>query len=294
MTIFKGSIPAVITPFLYNYEIDFDSLEKHIEFLISEGSHGLVSCGTTGESPTLDHDEHKKITEFIIQKARSRVPVMAGCGSNSTKESIDLVRHANLSKADGVLLVTPYYNKPTQEGIYQHFKEIAFSCEKMPIYLYNIPGRSIVEISAQTTKKLSKINNIVGVKDATGDLNTPLEIFDLCGRNFHQISGEDSTFLAFLASGGIGCISVAANVIPKFSSQIFNFWENGNILEAMKLNHKIYNLNKSLFIETSPSPVKYAMSKLNKCNNILRLPLVSISKETEKEIDLSLEKLDLI
>ncbi len=294
MKVFKGSIPAVITPFTESLEIDFDCLERHIEFLISEGSHGLVSCGTTGESPTLDHDEHKKVTEFIIKKTNRRVPVMAGCGSNSTQESVDLVKHAFKSKADGVLLVTPYYNKPTQQGIIQHFEKIALSCPEMLIYLYNIPGRSVVGISSETTVKLSKISNIVGVKDATGDLNTPLEIHDLCGKNFDQISGEDSTFLAFLISGGIGCISVSANLIPKISAKIYNLWKDGKVQEAMKLNHEIYNLNKSLFIETSPAPIKYALSKLSKCKNILRLPLVQVSKETEKKIDISLKKLNLV
>ena len=216
---------------------------------------------------------------------------MAGCGSNSTQESIDLVKHAFKSKADGVLLVTPYYNKPTQQGIIQHFEKIALSCPEMLIYLYNIPGRSVVEISSETTVKLSKISNIVGVKDATGDLNTPLEIHDLCGKNFDQISGEDSTFLAFLISGGIGCISVSANLIPKISAKIYNLWKDGKVQEAMKLNHEIYNLNKSLFIETSPAPIKYALSKLSKCKNILRLPLVQVSKETEKKNRYFLKKI---
>ena len=174
--LFKGSIPAIITPFDSNFEVNYDELANHIEFLISEGSHGLVSCGTTGESPTLDHNEHKKVTEFIIKQSKKRIPVMAGCGSNSTQESIDLVEHAFKAGASGTLLVTPYYNKPTQNGLYQHFKKIANSCEKFPIYLYNIPGRSVVKIDSNTINKLSKINNIVGVKDATADLTTPLEI----------------------------------------------------------------------------------------------------------------------
>ena len=203
---FEGSIPAVITPFDKNEEIDFDSLESHIEFLISEGSHGLVSCGTTGESPTLDHDEHKIVTEFIINKSKGRVPVMAGCGSNSTKESIDFVHHAYKSGAKATLLVTPYYNKPTQKGLYEHFRLIANSCPKIPNYLYNIPGRSVVRLEIDTLKKLSQISNIVGVKDATADLTTPLEVRTNCKESFQQLSGEDATFLSFLISGGVGCI----------------------------------------------------------------------------------------
>ena len=185
---FEGSIPAVITPFDKNEEIDFDSLESHIEFLISEGSHGLVSCGTTGESPTLDHDEHKIVTEFIINKSKGRVPVMAGCGSNSTKESIDFVNHAYKSGAKATLLVTPYYNKPTQKGLYEHFRLIANSCPKIPNYLYNIPGRSVVRLEIDTLKKLSQISNIVGVKDATADLTTPLEVRTNCKESFQQLS----------------------------------------------------------------------------------------------------------
>ncbi len=291
--IFKGSIPAVITPFEKNFQIDFDCLGNHIDFLIAEGSHGLVSCGTTGESPTLDHDEHKKVTEFIIKRANSRVPVMAGCGSNSTKESIELVEHAKKVGANASLLVSPYYNKPTQEGLYKHFEKIAECSNNLPIYLYNIPGRSVVEINSNTIKRLSRINNIVGVKDATGDLNTPLEVYEQCGKNFFQLSGEDSTFLSFLISGGIGCISVTANVIPRICSNIFKFWQNRNIDEAMNLNHMIFPLNKVLFIETSPSPVKYALSKLKRCKNIMRLPMVSVSKETAKKIEKVLEELKL-
>ncbi len=292
--IFKGSIPAVITPFTKDYEIDYESLEKHVEFLISEGSHGLVSCGTTGESPTLSHDEHKKVTEFIIKKCNSRIPVMAGCGSNSTSETIELVQHAKKSKADATLLVTPYYNKPSEEGLYQHFKTIANKIEQFPIYLYDIPGRSVVKISIELIKKLSKIHNIVGVKDATSDLASPMDVKLNCGANFHQLSGEDATFLAFLVNGGIGCISVTANVAPKLCAQIYNSWRDRNIEESMKLNFQLYALNKALFLETSPCPVKYALSKLKKCKNLLRLPLTPVSKSTMNEIDKSLKNLDLI
>jgi 4-hydroxy-tetrahydrodipicolinate synthase len=291
--IFTGSIPAVITPFNKNLEIDFDCLHKHIDFLITEGSHGLVSCGTTGESPTLNHDEHKKVTEFIIKKTNSRVPVMAGCGSNSTKETLDLVRHAKMSGANATLLVTPYYNKPSDNGLYEHFKKIATQSSRFPIYLYNIPGRSVIKISSELMKKLSKISNIVGVKDATSDLTMPMEVRHNCGGKFHQLSGEDATFLAFLINGGMGCISVTANVTPRICAEIYNNWKKKNFDEAMRLNFLLYPLNKALFLETSPCPVKYALSKLKRCKNIMRLPLTSINQETKNEIDKVLNNLNL-
>ena len=223
---FCGSIPAVITPFEKNFEIDLDSLEKHINFLISNGVHGLVSCGTTGESPTLTHDEHKLVTEKILSFSKGKVPVMSGCGSNSTKESIDLVKHSESIGVSAVLLVTPYYNKPTQRGIIKHFKLIAENT-KLPIYLYNIPGRSVANIEIETLKELSKVPNIVGVKDATADLTYPLQTTNACGGNFIQLSGEDATFLSFLISGGVGCISVSANIIPKLHSEMYNLWNVG-------------------------------------------------------------------
>ena len=292
--IFKGSNPAVITPFFENFEIDFDSLGNHIDHLISEGSHGLVSCGTTGESPTLSHDEHKKVTEFILKRADAKLPIMAGCGSNSTYETLDLVEHARKSGASATLLVTPYYNKPSDEGLYEHFKTIADKNPKFPIYLYDIPGRSVIKLSPQLIKKLSKIDNIVGIKDATSDLSSPMDIRLSCGEDFYQLSGEDATFLAFLVNGGIGCISVTANVAPKLCSELYNSWNEKNIIKAMKLNQELYQLNKALFLESSPSPVKYALSKLKRCKNILRLPLVSVKQITMDEIDSALRKIDLI
>ncbi len=292
--IFKGSIPAVITPFTSSFEIDFEALAKHIDFLISEGSHGLVSCGTTGESPTLSHDEHRQVTEFIIKRANSKVPVMAGCGSNSTAESLELVQHARKSKADATLLVTPYYNKPSQDGLYEHFSTIANHNNGFPIYLYDIPGRSVVKISNQTIQRLSKITNIVGVKDATSDLASPMNIKYLCGEDFIQLSGEDATFLAFLVNGGTGCISVTANVTPKICAQIYNLWAENKIDESMKLNYLLFQLNKALFLETSPCPVKYALSKMGRCKDLLRLPLTSVNEDTKNEINSALKNLKLI
>lgn len=290
---FIGSIPAVITPFDDNGAINFDQLETHIDFLISEGSHGLVSCGTTGESPTLDHDEHKLVTESILKFSKGRVPVMSGCGSNSTKESIELVKHSEKIGVNAVLLVTPYYNKPSQNGLFEHFREIANS-SSLPIYVYNIPGRSVVDINIDTMTKLSKIDNIVGVKDATSDLSLPIETKIKCGCDFILLSGEDATFLSYLVSGGSGCISVSANVIPSLNSKLYNLWIEGKVREAMSLNEKIFPLNQVLFSETSPGPVKYALSLMNRCNSKMRLPLVDVSKETKQNVEKVLRNLDLI
>ena len=290
---FCGSIPAVITPFEKNFEIDLDSLEKHINFLISNGVHGLVSCGTTGESPTLTHDEHKLVTEKILSFSKGKVPVMSGCGSNSTKESIDLVKHSESIGVNAVLLVTPYYNKPTQQGIVKHFKSIAQNT-KLPIYLYNIPGRSVANIEIETLKELSKVSNIVGVKDATADLTYPLQTSNACGKNFIQLSGEDATFLSFLISGGVGCISVSANIIPRLHSEMYNLWNVGEFKKAMKINHNIYELNSALFLETSPAPVKYALSLMKRCSPSIRLPLVEVENYTKQKIKSALKKLKII
>jgi len=290
---FCGSIPAVITPFEKNFEIDLNSLEKHINFLISNGVHGLVSCGTTGESPTLTHDEHKLVTEKILTFSKGKVPVMSGCGSNSTKESIDLVKHSESIGVNAVLLVTPYYNKPTQQGIIKHFKSIAQNT-KLPIYLYNIPGRSVTNIEIETLKELSKVSNIVGVKDATADLTYPLQTSNACGKNFIQLSGEDATFLSFLISGGVGCISVSANIIPKLHSEMYNLWNVGEYKKAMKINHDIYELNNALFLETSPAPVKYALSLMKRCSPSIRLPLVEVENYTKQKIKSALKKLRII
>ena len=290
---FCGSIPAVITPFDKNFEIDLDSLEKHINFLISNGVHGLVSCGTTGESPTLTHDEHKLVTEKILSFSKGKVPVMSGCGSNSTKESIDLDKHSESIGVNAVLLVTPYYNKPTQQGIIKHFKSTAQNT-KLPIYLYNIPGRSVANIEIETLKELSKVSNIVGVKDATADLTYPLQTSNACGKNFIQLSGEDATFLSFLISGGVGCISVSANIIPRLHSEMYNLWNVGEFKKAMKINHNIYELNSALFLETSPAPVKYALSLMKRCSPSIRLPLVEVENYTKQKIKSALKKLKII
>jgi len=289
---FKGSIPAVITPFI-DYEVDYDSLAKVLNFLIDNGSHGLVPCGTTGESPTLSHEEHKKIIEEAIKITDRRVPIIAGTGSNNTKEAIDYTKHAESVGADAALVVTPYYNKPTQQGLYAHFKTIADSV-KIPIIIYNIPGRSIVDMSIETMIKLSKIKNIIGVKDATNDLFRPLLTAANMRKEFCYLSGEDGTALAFLAQGGHGCISVTANIAPKLCAEMQLAWRNKDIQNAQNLNLKLAKLHDSLFIESSPGPVKFAASLLGLCSSETRLPLAEVTDNTKKIVTDCLKELSLI
>tara|TARA_B100000575_G_C23072138_1_gene617579 strand:+ start:50 stop:922 length:873 start_codon:yes stop_codon:yes gene_type:complete len=289
---FKGSIPAVITPFSSD-KIDFNSLYKVLNHLIENGSHGLVPCGTTGESPTLSHDEHKKIIEETIRISDKRVPVIAGTGSNNTLEAIEYTDHAESSGADAALIVTPYYNKPTQSGLYEHFKTIAKKTN-IPIIIYNIPGRSIVDMSIETMIELSKIKNIIGVKDATNDLFRPLLTRKKMQNQFCYLSGEDGTALAYLAQGGHGCISVTANVAPKLCSEMHSAWQEGNIFKAQEINLKLSLLHNTLFIESSPGPVKYAASLLGLCNEDTRLPLSEIKDDTKKLVKNCLQDLQLL
>ena len=289
---FSGSIPAVVTPFIDD-NVDYNSLVKLLNHLIDSGSHGLVPCGTTGESPTLSHDEHKKIIEETIRIADKRVPVIAGTGSNNTVEAIEFTNHAEKSGADGALVVTPYYNKPTQSGLYYHFKTIAEKTN-IPIIIYNIPGRSIVDMTIETMIELSKIKNIIGVKDATNDLFRPLLTRKKMQNDFCYLSGEDGTALAYLAQGGHGCISVTANVAPKLCSQMHNEWQNGNITQCQEINLKLSSLHNALFLESSPGPVKYAASLLGLCNESTRLPLSEINDNTKKEIKSCLVELQLL
>ena len=289
---FKGSIPAVITPFNDN-KVDYNSLFNVLNYLIDNGSHGLVPCGTTGESPTLSHDEHKKIIEETIRIADKRVPVIAGTGSNNTLEAIEYTDHAKNSGADAALVVTPYYNKPTQSGLYEHFKKIAEKT-KIPIIIYNIPGRSIVDMSIETMIELSKIENIIGVKDATNDLFRPLLTMKKMKNKFCYLSGEDGTALAYLAQGGHGCISVTANVAPKLCSEMHSAWLEGDISKAQSINLKLSSLHNALFIESSPGPVKYAASLLGLCKEDTRLPLVEINENTKKEVEINLKELQLL
>ncbi|MEC8371363.1 MAG: 4-hydroxy-tetrahydrodipicolinate synthase, partial [Pseudomonadota bacterium] len=252
---FKGSITALITPFK-NGEVDEEGFQSFVDWQINEGSHGVVPVGTTGESPTLNHDEHKRVVELCIDVAKGRVPVIAGAGSNSTEEAVDFTKHAKAAGADGVLHVCPYYNKPTQEGLYLHFKEIA-ECADIPVIIYNIPGRSVVDMSNETMAKLSKLPNIAGVKDATCDLARPLNSRLECEEGFVQLSGEDATIGAFLGQGGDGCISVTSNVAPKLCSEMHEAWQARDLDGFAERRDRLAPLHDALFCETSPAPVKY-------------------------------------
>ncbi len=289
---YKGSIPAVITPFDGN-EVDYDSLSKVLNHLIDNGSHGLVPCGTTGESPTLSHDEHKKIIEETIRIADKKIPVIAGTGSNNTLEAIEYTKHAQKSGANAALIVTPYYNKPTQSGLYEHFKKISNETD-IPIIIYNIPGRSIIDMSIETMIELSKLKNIIGVKDATNDLFRPLLTRKKMRNDFCYLSGEDGTALAYLAQGGHGCISVTANVAPKLCSEMHSAWQKGNITKSQEINLKLSSLHEALFIESSPGPVKYAASLLGLCKENTRLPLSEIKDNTKKVVKSCLQELNLL
>ena len=288
---FKGSITALITP-LKNGEIDEKAFQDFIEWQINQGSHGLVPCGTTGESPTLTHQEHERVIDLCVEAANKRVPVIAGTGSNSTDEAISLTKFSKESGVDAALVVTPYYNKPTQEGLYQHFKAINDSCD-LPIIIYNIPGRSVVDINIETMKKLAKLKNIVGVKDSSNDLTRPLLTAKNIAKNFCQVSGEDGTIVPFLSQGGQGCISVTANIAPKMCSDLHRAWQKGNLKKVQSINSLLFPLHNALFLETSPGPVKYAASLLKICSNELRLPLVSISSNSKKEIKTVLTNLKI-
>ena len=289
---FQGSIPALITPFK-NGKIDYESFYKIIEWSLSEGSHGFVPCGTTGESPTLSHQEHIKVVDECVRIVDKRVPVIAGTGSNNTVEAIEFTNHAEKSGADAALVVTPYYNKPTQEGLQAHFKKIAESTS-LPIIIYNIPGRSVVDMTIDTMSVLSKISNIVGVKDATNDLFRPLLTQTKIQKDFCYLSGEDGTAFAYLAQGGQGCISVTANIAPKLCSDMQNLWRERKINLAQDINIKLSKIHHVLFIESSPGPVKYAAELLNLCSAETRLPLVPIKDSTKALVKECLVEIGLI
>ena len=290
---FKGSIVAIVTPFK-NGKIDETSLRNLVNWHIDEGTHGIVPVGTTGESPTLDHNEHREVVEIVIDQVNNRVPVIAGAGSNSTSEAISLLMHAESVGADAALIVTPYYNKPTQEGLYEHFKAIDKASMGIPIMIYNIPPRSIVDMSVEVMGKLSNLENIIGVKDATSDLSRVEKQKKQCKDGFLQFSGEDITAFEFMKNGGNGCISVTANVLPKLCSDFQNLCLEGNYDEALKIHKKLEPMHNALFIETSPSPVKYVLSKMGRIEDELRLPLVSIRQETKEILDKVIFDLDLI
>ena len=293
---FKGSNVALITPFKNN-GLDEEAYIKLIHFHMDNGTSGLVPAGTTGESPTLSHQEHQRVIDLCIKESNRRIPVIAGTGSNSTEEAISLTTHAEKAGADGALIVTPYYNKPTQEGLYQHYKAINDKCG-IPIIIYNIPGRSVIDMSVDTMARLFELKNIAGVKDATGDLNRVDLQRKKMGPDFIQLSGEDGTALEFNLRGGVGCISVTANVAPKLCSQFqeaSTAKNNSNLLaKAKEINEKLMPLHKSLFIESSPSPVKYAASLLNLCTEDVRLPLVKVTSDTKKSVKEAMAHASLI
>ncbi len=290
---FSGSITALVTPFNQDGSLDEDSFVKHINWQIENGTNGLVPVGTTGESPTLSHDEHKRVVQLCVEVAKKRVPVIAGAGSNNTEEAIDFLEHASSVGADAGLIVTPYYNKPTQEGMYQHFK-VLNDVSNIPLLIYNIPGRCIVDMSIETMTRLSKLKNIVGVKDATADLSRTSLQRHTIGKDFIQLSGEDMTALALMAHGGHGCISVTSNVAPKLCADFQKACLMKDYDNALELQDKLTPLHKALFIETSPGPVKYALSLLGFCNDIVRLPLVNISSDTKKAVKEAMEFAGLI
>ena len=283
----KGSLVALITPFR-DGKVDEKAFQDFVEWQIQEGTHGLVVCGTTGESPTLSHEEHERAIELCIEAARRRVPVVAGTGSNSTAEAISLTRHAKDVGADAALVVTPYYNKPTQEGLYQHYKAINDAVD-LPLIIYNIPGRCVIDMSVETMARLAKLPNVIGVKDSTQDLARPTRTKLTCGDEFAQLSGEDGTALGFLAQGGVGCISVTANVHPKLCAMMHEAWQQGAIATAQKINEQLMPLHDALFCETSPAPVKYAASLLGHCTPEVRLPLVPASEAAQARVRAAME-----
>ena len=279
---FKGSITAMVTP-MREDAVDEDALRSFIDWQIAEGSHGLVPVGTTGESPTLSHDEHKRVVEITIEVAAGRVPVIAGAGSNNTAEAIDLARHAEKAGADAVLVVTPYYNKPNQEGLYQHYKAINDAIG-IPILIYNIPPRSIIDMSVETMARLFELKNIIGVKDATAKLDRVSLQRHAMGPGFLQLSGEDGTALAFMAHGGHGCISVASNVAPRLCSEFQEACMAGDYAKALTYQDRLMPLHSAIFVEPNPTGVKYALSLLGKMEDRVRLPLVGITESTKTTI----------
>ena len=292
---FKGSNVALVTPFKGN-SLDEETYIKIINFHLENGTNGLVPAGTTGESPTLSHREHEKVIELCIQEAKGKIPVIAGTGSNSTTEAISLTEHAEKAGADGALIVTPNYNKPTQEGLYQHYKAINDKCG-IPIIIYNIPGRSVIDMTVDTMARLFELKNIVGVKDATGDLNRVDETFKKIGNEFIQLTGEDGLAYEYNKRGGVGCISVTANIAPKMCSDMQKFSKSQNKDEQKKaeeIDKKLQPVHKSLFIESNPSPVKYAAKLIGLCDDNVRLPLVTVLDETKAEVKKALISAELI
>ncbi len=290
---FRGSLVALITPTTADGVVDEKALARFVEWQIQQGTHGLVPVGTTGECATLSHAEHKRVVEITIEVAAKRVPVIAGAGSNSTAEAIDLARFAKKAGADATLIVAPYYNKPTQEGLFLHYSAIADAVD-LPLVVYNVPARSVVDISTETMARLAKHPNIVGVKDATANLARPLHTRAACGEAFAQLSGEDHTALAFNASGGVGCISVTGNVAPGLIARMQNAWAEGRHAEAMAIQNQLLALHDAMFIETNPAPAKFGASLLGFTHDLCRLPLAPLSDSAKQKVRAAMEALELI
>ncbi|SNR39862.1 4-hydroxy-tetrahydrodipicolinate synthase [Paracoccus sediminis] len=290
---FKGSLPALVTPFTPDGELDLDTLKKLVEWHVDQGSHGLVPVGTTGESPTLTHDEHRLVIEEVVRAVDGRIPVIAGAGSNSTREGIGLIRHAAEVGADAALVVTPYYNKPTQAGLIAHYTALAEASD-LPIIIYNIPGRSVVDMTPETMGELAKLPTIIGVKDATGKLERVSQQRITCGSDFVQLSGEDGTALGFNAHGGVGCISVTANVAPKLCAEFQEATLAGDYAKALEYQDRLMPLHIAIFCEPGLVGAKYAMARLGLCDERVRLPLVPLTDPARRLIDAALDHAGLI
>lgn len=287
---FCGSIVALVTPFL-NGEVDYNKLKELVEYHMQNGTNGIVPCGTTGESPTLGHEEHERVISEVINCAKGKVPVLAGTGSNSTSETLKLTKHAKEAGADGALIITPYYNKPTQEGLYLHFKAVTDEVD-IPVVIYNVPSRTGVSIAPETVARLSEIKTIVGIKEASGSLEQTSEILRLC--DIDVLSGEDSLTLPILSVGGKGVISVTANIVPKDMSDMIQSFNSGNIDDAQRLHKKLFPLSRAMFIETNPISVKTAMKLLNRLNGEMRLPLCKMSQAHEDQLANALKQYGIL
>lgn len=287
-----GSLTAIITPFTAD-GVDYDALGRLVDAQIAGGTHGIIACGTTGESPTLEQSEHKRIVEFCIERVKGRIPVIAGTGSNCTKKTVDMTKHAAAAGATAALVVAPYYNKPTQDGLYAHYMAVADSAD-IPLIVYNIPGRSVVDISTDTMARLSRHKNIIGVKDATGDLARVKQIAAACGPDFIQLSGEDALIAQYMEEGGHGCIGVTANIAPDLCAAMHNAWIAGDKATFHKIADSLLPLHAAMFCETSPAPVKYAASLLGFGTDAVRLPLVPASAAARAKVDTALAALNLL
>lgn len=289
---FRGSMTAIITPFNGD-ELDLPAFDRLVEAQIAGGTHGIIACGTTGESPTLEHHEHTAIVERCVERVKGRIPVIAGTGSNSTRKTVDMTREAKAAGADAALVVTPYYNKPTQDGLYAHYMTVADAVD-IPIFIYNIPGRCVIDMTTETMAKLAKHPHIIGVKDATGDITRVKKTAEACGADFIQLSGEDGLIGQYMEEGGHGCIGVTANIAPRLCADMHNAWMAGDKATFQKIADSLMPLHAAMFCETSPAPVKYAASRLGLCAEAVRLPLVVASANARAKVDAAMTALNLL